>query len=99
MKHLKGVLNDMKGKLAHISSMKCSKIKSIIFFQMVDPLDLFLLRHTFLVHIASCTIKLSNGLAVLMFPFGDVDHWTSVKGEVKYCIFLNHLFPETVAGT
>ena len=34
-----------------------------------------------------------------MFPLGDVDHWTSVKGEVEACIILNHLFPETGTGT
>ena len=34
-----------------------------------------------------------------MFPLEDVDHWTSVKGEEETCIFLNHLFPDTLTGT
>ena len=43
--------------------------------------------------------KLSNGLNVLVFPLGDVDHRTSVKGEFEACIILNHLFLEKETGT
>ena len=37
-------------------------------------------------------------LVFWMFPLGDVDRWSSVKGELEACIIPNHLFPETVTG-
>ena len=56
--------------------------KSSQTFLKVDPSGLYLLQHTVLVYTITCTIKLSNGIDVWMFIFGDMDRLTSVNGEV-----------------
>ena len=56
------------------------------FFYRFDPLGLYLLQHTVLVNTDTSSIKLSNGLHVLLFPLGDMDHIhrrTSVREKLK----------------
>ena len=73
---------------------------SIKDFLKVDQLDLYLFQHTVFASVVKCsTIQPSNDFAVSIFPVGYHDDRTSVKGEVEACIFLYHLFCETVTRT
>ena len=71
----------------------------MVIFLKVDLLGLYLLQRTVIVYTYTIKNKLSNSVIVLMFPFEDVSHYTSVKGDVEACIILNYLFSRTRTGT